>query len=226
MNVNSSSASYGATATQAPIPPQSNGIQNNEDMFMRMLVNQITHQDPANPLDGNQIANQFAQMSQTQSLNSVAKITANSNTLMSNLQVLSTASLVGQNVMVQTDSIELADKSLNARITLQHPAGAVTVYLKDRFGTDHKLALGPLPAGEQNFTVDPQKNGLPPGKYTLDVVTDSGEKSVPVEFGGTVKVVRISPLNGDIALNISGLGDVSFTRIRQFGSASASSARS
>ncbi|VFS11813.1 flagellar basal body rod modification protein [Citrobacter koseri] len=35
-----------------------------------------------------------------------------------------------------------------------------------------------------DFTIDPQELGLSEGKYTLSVVTDTGEEGIPVEVGG------------------------------------------
>lgn len=188
------------------------------DMFLKLLVAQVQNQDPLNPTDGTEYVGQLAQLSQVQSMEKVASLMQNSSIMMDNLQTLTTANLVGQNVMVQTDRVELqGDSVLNGRLTLEHPAAAVTVHVKDASGNEHKIDLGRQQAGLVDFTLDAKKLGLPEGKYTLSAVTDTGEQSVPLEIGGTVSNVRI-PLKGGVTmLKIAGLGEVPYSSISQFG---------
>lgn len=190
------------------------------DMFLKLLVAQIQNQDPLNPTDGTEYVGQLAQLSQVQSMERVSALMQNNSVLMDNLQTLTTANLVGQNVMVQTDAIETDGTSLvNGRLTLEHPSGATTLFVKDALGNKHKVELGRQAAGLVNFQIDPKKMNLPAGKYSLSVVTDTAEKAVPVEVAGTVNNVRI-PLNGGATLlNIAGLGEVPYNRVSQFGGA-------
>ncbi|WP_369789332.1 flagellar hook capping FlgD N-terminal domain-containing protein [Rouxiella sp. WC2420] len=226
MNVNNRTTGQQLTPYAAEAVPQSNSVAGKENMFMRLMLEQMTHQDPSNPTDSNQMANQFAQMAQTESLTTVAKLMNANNTLMDNLQTLSTANLVGKQVMVQSDSVDLKNQPIEARITLKNPASVVTLHLKDKQGTDHTISLGKLPVGQNGFSLDPQKNGLPAGEYTLSIVTDTGEKSPTIELAGTVNTVRISPADGQILLDINGLGDVPYNQITQFGPAHSKPAHS
>ena len=96
----------------------------------------------------------------------------------------------------------------------------VTVIVKDSAGVEHKIELGKQEAGQVDFNIDPEELGLSEGKYTLSVVTDTGEENVPIEIGGVVSNVRI-PLDGSsTVLNINGLGEIAYNNITQFGSAS------
>ncbi|SQA96866.1 flagellar basal body rod modification protein [Cedecea neteri] len=48
-------------------------------------------------------------------------------------------------------------------------------------------------------------------------MTDTGEETVPIELGGIINNVRI-PLDGSATmLNISGLGEIAYNYISQFG---------
>lgn len=201
-----------------------NNVSNNgsasgmNSMFMQLLVAQIQNQDPLNPTDGTEYVSQLAQLTQVQSMETMTQLMANNSVLMDNLQTLVTGNLVGQNVMVQTDSIDSdGSTELNGRLTLEHAANVVTVIVKDAAGTEHKIELGKQEAGQVEFNINPEELGLPAGKYTLSVVTDTGEEKVPVEIGGVVSNVRI-PLNGSpTMLNIKGLGEVAYNHITQFG---------
>lgn len=188
-------------------------------LFMQLLVAQIQNQDPLNPTDGTEYVSQLAQLTQVQSMETMSQLMANSSVLMDNLQTLTTGNLVGQHVMVQTDAINSdGETTINGRLTLDHASGVTTVIVKDAAGTEHKIELGKQDAGQVDFTIDPQELGLREGKYTLSVVTDTGEEGIPVEVGGIVNNVRI-PLDGSaIQLNITGIGEIAYNNITQFGS--------
>lgn len=217
MNVNDASGYNSNIPDQNPAPQSNpedaNGLSN---LFMTLLVAQIANQNPLNPTDGTEYVNQLAQLAQTQSLENVAELTKTNSILMDNLQTLSTANLVGQKVMVETDKIEVKDgQEVEGRLTLKHAAGVVTVYLKDENGTQYKVELGKQEAGQVKFNT--KDLDLPDGKYTLSVVTDTGESDVRTEMAGIVNNVRI-PLDGGVTLlNITGLGDIPYNQIRQFG---------
>ncbi|MGC6096683.1 flagellar hook assembly protein FlgD [Citrobacter portucalensis] len=205
-------------------PSSGNNISHNgsavgmKNLFMQLLVAQIQNQDPLNPTDGTEYVSQMAQLTQVQSMETISQLMSNSSVLMDNLQTLTTGNLVGQHVMVQTDSINSdGETAIDVRLTLKHPASTVTVILKDSSGTEHKVELANQEAGQVNFSIDPKNEGLPEGRYTLSVVTDSGEDTVPIEIGGTVTNVRI-PLDGSpTLLNIAGTGEVAYNNITQFG---------
>ena len=92
--------------------------------------------------------------------------------------------------------------------------------MKDESGNETKIELGKQEKGTVDFSVDPETQGLTAGKYTLSVVTDTEETSVPIEVGGVVSNVRI-PLDGSpTLLNITGIGEVAYNNITQFGQSS------
>jgi flagellar basal-body rod modification protein FlgD len=218
----------GTSGTSNPNSTSDNNIASNgsaagmNNLFMQLLVAQIQNQDPLNPTDGTEYVSQLAQLTQVQSMETMSQLMANSSVLMDNLQTLTTGNLVGQHVMVQTDSINSdGETSIEGRLTLEHPASTVTVIVKDSSGTEHKIELANQDAGQVDFTLDPKELGLSEGKYTLSVVTDTGEENVPVEIGGTVTNVRI-PLDGSpTQLNIAGIGEVAYNNITQFGDSTA-----
>lgn len=220
MNVESTYSSSQSTST-APSVASNSTASGMTNMFMQLLVAQIQNQDPLNPTDGTEYVSQLAQLTQVQSMETVSQLMANNAIMMDNLQTLATGNLVGQHVMVQTNTIQSdGDTVLDGRLTLEHPASVVTVIVKDAAGVEQKIELGKQEAGLVDFTIDPQALGLSEGKYTLSVVTDTGEESVQVEVGGNVKNVRI-PLDGSATvLNVSGMGEIAYNNISQFGQAS------
>ena len=225
MNVDNTTSNAQATSYDSSIASNSSTASGMNTLFMQLLVAQIQNQDPLNPTDGTEYVSQLAQLTQVQSMENMSQLMANSSVLMDNLQTLTTGNLVGQHVMVQTDAINSdGETAIDGRLTLDHAAGVVTVIVKDAAGVEHKIELGKQEAGQVDFTIDPAEMGLSEGKYTLSVVTDTGEEAVPVEVGGTVTNVRI-PLDGSsTVLNINGIGDIAYNNITQFGTTSKNSA--
>jgi flagellar basal-body rod modification protein FlgD len=195
---------------------QSNGGVSN--MFLTLLVAQIQNQDPTNPTDGADYINQLSMMSQMESMQTLTDTMTGVYYMAESMQALGMANLVGQQVFASSDTIQLEGNKIDGRINLQHPAENVTLHIKDSTGKEVKLELGKQPQGDVEFTIDPEALGLADGKYTLSVVTDAGEKNIPIEIAGTVNSVRFDPQTGAPMINIPGLGEVAYNTIRQFGS--------
>ena len=222
MSVNGVANQTGTTTyDSSSVSANDNTAAGMNNLFMQLLVAQIQNQDPLNPTDGTEYVGQLAQLTQVQSMETMSKLMANNAVLMDNLQTLSTGNLVGQKVMVQTDTLKTdGSTTIDGRLTLDHAANTVTVVVKDESGTETKIDLGKQEKGTVDFTIDPEALGLKEGTYTLSVVTDTEESSVPVEVGGVVSNVRI-PLDGSATvLNITGIGEVAYNNITQFGQSS------
>jgi len=222
MSVNGVANQNGTTTyDSSSVSANDNTAAGMNNLFMQLLVAQIQNQDPLNPTDGTEYVGQLAQLTQVQSMETMSKLMANNAVLMDNLQTLSTGNLVGQKVMVQTDTVKTdGSTTIDGRLTLDHAANTVTVVVKDESGTETKIELGKQEKGTVDFNIDPEALGLKEGTYTLSVVTDTEESSVPVEVGGVVSNVRI-PLDGSATvLNITGIGEVAYNNITQFGQSS------
>ncbi|MGT8858718.1 flagellar hook assembly protein FlgD [Enterobacter sp. 186315] len=222
MSVNGVANQTGTTTyDSSSVSANDNTAAGMNNLFMQLLVAQIQNQDPLNPTDGTEYVGQLAQLTQVQSMETMSKLMANNAVLMDNLQTLSTGNLVGQKVMVQTDTVKTdGSTTIDGRLTLDHAANTVTVVVKDESGTETKIELGKQEKGTVDFNIDPEALGLKEGTYTLSVVTDTEESSVPVEVGGVVSNVRI-PLDGSATvLNITGIGEVAYNNITQFGQSS------
>lgn len=221
MSVSGVSTQSGTTAYGSGVSANDNSAAGMNNLFMQLLVAQIQNQDPLNPTDGTEYVGQLAQLTQVQSMETMSQLMANNAVLMDNLQTLTTGNLVGQKVMVQTDTINTdGSTNIDGRLTLDHAANTVTVIVKDESGTETKIELGKQEAGSVDFTIDPQELGLKEGKYTMTVVTDNEPAKVPIEVGGLVNNVRI-PLDGSpTVLNITGIGEVAYNNITQFGQSS------
>ncbi|CAD5110230.1 flagellar hook assembly protein FlgD [Zestomonas carbonaria] len=185
-----------------------------ENNFITLMVAQIQNQDPTKPVDSTEFLNQFAAMSQVRSLENMASLSKNNLVLLDNLQTLTAAGLVDQEVKVATDKVELGDGTVRGQVNLEFASGKTVLRLTDSNGVKTDIQLGSQVAGPVPFDLDAGKLGLEPGRYSIEVVTDSGEYP-GVEVAGRVSKVRVSA-EGPV-LDVEGVGSVPFYNITEFG---------
>ncbi|HDM8050110.1 flagellar hook assembly protein FlgD [Vibrio fluvialis] len=212
----------GSATTTTNTGISSNGLDANDSTslqneFISLMVAQIQNQDPLNPLDGTEYVGQLAQFSQVQSMENMSSLMQNSMVLLDNMQVLSTAGLVGQTVYVSGNEFELTDAPQSGKVELDYASSQVNLVIADEFGQTTKLPLGAHPAGDVDFTIDPEALGLKSGNYTVSVEVQDGQSSPNVLLAGTVEQVRIPSTGGSAMVNIAGVGSVPFYQITQFG---------
>ena len=201
----------------SPNPKDMNSASSLENEFISLMVAQIQNQDPLNPLDGTEYVGQLAQFSQVQSTENMSKTMQQSMVLLDNMQVLSTAGLVGQTVYVNADEFQLGEDVKNGKIELAHSSNQVTLVVKDEFGQSTKVPLGAHGKGDVDFSINPEELGLKPGKYSVAVEVQEGQASPNVLMAGTVEQVRIPNTGGAALVNVHGVGNVPFYQITQFG---------
>jgi flagellar basal-body rod modification protein FlgD len=92
----------GVGATPSTSPATSSGSSDvvdlggiNSNTFLKLLVAQLSHQDPMNPTDSSTYITQEAQFSMVQSMNSLAKQNA---AILQSQQMLEATSFIGKNV--------------------------------------------------------------------------------------------------------------------------------
>lgn len=224
-------AQYTALSSDAPVattasgdtggisanPSDMNSATSLQNEFISLMVAQIQNQDPLNPLDGTEYVSQLAQFSQVQSTENMSMLMQNSMVLLDNMQVLSTAGLVGQTVYVSSNEFELGEGVQSGKVELEHGSNHMTLVVKDEFGQSTKVPLGAHGAGDVEFSINPEELGLKPGKYTVAVEVQEGQKSPNVLLAGTVEQVRIPSSGGAALVNVQGVGNVPFYQITQFG---------
>lgn len=210
-----------AGSTGNDLPRQAVNISDASQMennFISLMVAQIKNQDPTKPVDSTEFLNQFSAMSQVKSMENLATLTQNNLVLTDNLQTLTASGLVGQQVSVAVESLELSGQSVKGRFDLSHASNRTTLLLTDSNGTETRIQLGAQSAGKVPFVIDPAKHGLRDGKYSVSIESENGEFP-KVEVAGQVSNVRVSA-EGPV-LQVQGVGPVPFYNILEFAQANA-----
>lgn len=185
-----------------------------ENNFISLMVAQIKNQDPTKPVDSTEFLNQFSAMSQVKSMENMTALSKSNLVLLDNLQTLTAAGLVGQEVKVAVDNLQLAEQPVRGQVNLEYASAKTVMTLTDSNGVKTEVQLGNQAAGLVPFEVNPVALGLAPGNYKVEVTTASGEFP-KVEVAGLVTHVRVSA-EGPV-LDIEGAGSVPFYKITEFG---------
>ncbi|KLV72147.1 flagellar hook capping FlgD N-terminal domain-containing protein [Citrobacter sp. MGH110] len=221
----SSSSTTSSTTDTSSTPTTTTSTETSAvDTFLTLFVAEIENQDPTDPTDPTAYIDQLSSMAQVAMMEEMS-VQANTNAvLMSNIQVMALGNMVGDDIMVQTTSLDIEDNSqeIQGRVTLDGSCTDVDLHFTDEAGDDYTVSLIPegetsVGPGQVDFDINPADYGIPPGDYSVSVVTNTGEEEVPIEVTGKVEDVRI-PLDGSTpVLNVDGVGEVPFTMITQFG---------
>jgi len=217
-NVGVDAASQTSTLGVQDNPNDSASIKNE---FLTLMVAQIQNQDPLNPTDGTEYVSQLAQFSQVESSENMVDLMQNNLVTMDNLQVLTTAGLVGQNVLVYGDQFNIdgeEGQSVSGQVDLTVPSSQVNLIIQDTLGNTQKVSLGPQTAGPVSFDLDLDDLKLSKGNYSISVELSNGQSYTPTMLmAGKIDSVNIPTTGGASQVSIRGLGAVPFYEISQFG---------
>jgi flagellar basal-body rod modification protein FlgD len=144
--------------------PSSSAQLLNENNFLQLLTAQLEHQDPLNPMTGDQFAAELAQFSTATGVQD----------LQTSLAGQEAIGLVGHNVAVSGNTLLLAQGSTaTGALNLSAPANNVVVGITNATGNlVASLNLGSMASGTQTFSWNGAgTNGamLTPGTYSFKV---------------------------------------------------------
>ncbi len=188
--------------------------------FLMLLLEQLSHQDPLNPLDSTEFT---AQLSQFSSLEELTNINSTLNDVLAfqqSMQNASVADLVGKTIKADGNSTYLSDTA-EIHYALSHGASSVEISVYDNSGRLVRIENhGPRAAGEQRFSWDGKDNSgnqMPDGSYTfrVEALDVSGEPVHAVtSASGTVTEVVFEDgrtfivLNGNTKVNLSDITSI------------------
>jgi flagellar basal-body rod modification protein FlgD len=202
----------------APVPPNPKGDMSSQDTFMKLLVAELKHQDPMDPVQSRDMVAQLAQLSSVQKLSAIDEKMGALQRGTLDGSSLQSANLIGKNVTAKTNRLTL--NSIGSPVgayVLQNDAQNVKVEVVNSTGqTVTAMDLGPLKAGDKQFEWNGQDQGgrrVPNGKYTFKV-TATDAQGAPVvttsEVSGLVKEVTYTNGTPEVVVgNVHvGLSDV------------------
>ncbi len=211
-------------ATAKPVKKQELG----QDDFLRLMTEQLKNQDPMKPMDSTAFLGQLAQFSTVSGIQSLNTSFGSLSSSLNSNQALQAAGLVGERVLVPSDTGTLAATgSLDGAVDVPTGTGDVSVDVVDAAGTTLRtMDLGVQPQGLAHFSwdgTDATGARAPAGGYTLRAHANVGGKaqSLSALAVGRVDSVTLNGTDG-LVLNLAGMSPVAFNQVRQIMAASSS----
>jgi len=223
--VGSSTNSYSASGlslTGSTVTSTPSGSVMSQSDFLQLLTKQLTSQDPTKPMDNSQMAAEMAQFAQLGTLQNIqSSLTGLSSNISANAQsaqVLSSASLVGRQVLVPSNALTYSGSSVNGGVNVS-TAGDVVVTIKDGNGNVvNTIDLGAQPAGLSSFTwngKDSLGNAVANGTYSVSANSGGKSAALTTYVAGAVTGVGYGGSSTGTYLQVAGIGGVPLSQVAQ-----------
>jgi flagellar basal-body rod modification protein FlgD len=211
INKPSAAGTSGTSSSSGSLAADDPGSQ---DRFLKLLITQIQNQDPLSPMDNAQVTSQIAQIntvSGIQQLNTTVKGLSGQFT---QLQALQSANLVGRDVVVPGNVLDIASGVGQGGFELSGPADAVKVEVLSPSGqVVGSMALGALGSGSHSFNW-PAGSATNDGGLRFRVIASNGAvNSTPT----TLMRDRVNAINtsgNSLNLELQNAGSVPYSSVR------------
>jgi flagellar basal-body rod modification protein FlgD len=191
--------------------------------FLRLMVTQLENQDPFKPMENGEFLGQLAQFGTVSGIEDLQKSFKQFSQSIASGQALQAAALVDRNVTVPGD-MKIMDPADGMSGAVQVPSsGDVVVGVYNQAGQLVKrIPLGLQEAGLREFQWDGRdESGVvqSPGIYEFAAVRSSGAGSEALDVYLTARVesVSVGGNNGALTLQVEGMGEIDFNKVRQIG---------
>ncbi len=215
-------------STQSP----TNKVATDKDTFLKLLVAQLQHQDPLNPVEDKEFIAQLAQFTTVEELQNIRTGMDTLNTAYLRQQAVSASSLIGNYVEAPGDKVTIAgigtDQAYSSYINFNVPRDAASmtmnVYAINADGTYGRLVssrdLGSCAAGDASVQWDGRDangNPLSDGVYAVNFVAkDADGGGIYVTSSSTGRVIRVEMAeDGNHTLVLQDLRTVKFNDVKK-----------
>ncbi|HET7867449.1 MAG TPA: flagellar hook assembly protein FlgD [Burkholderiaceae bacterium] len=190
--------------------------QESSDRFLKLLVTQMQNQDPLSPMDNAQVTSQMAQINTVSGIEKLNETISGMLGQFTQMQSLQSASLVGRNVLVQGDTLEVKDGKATAAFDLAGAADSVKVEVLSAGGrVIDTLDLGAESAGRHGFNWEAAGVDSGAGLH-FRVTATHGAAAVTATPLVSDQVTSVSTKDGKLMLELSRGGSTAYSLIKAF----------
>lgn len=199
------------TATPAAKDASAAGSQ---DRFLKLLVTQLKNQDPLSPMDNAQLTSQIAQIN---TVSGIATLNTSVQTLSSQflqMQSLQGAALIGKDVIVPGNKLDIADAVGQGGFELTSAADAVKVEVLSPAGrVVDTLNLGAQSSGVHSFNW-PSGSSNAASNLTFRVTATSGSTPLTSTPLMRDKVNAVSTSGNALMLELQNSGTLAYSAVK------------
>ena len=186
------------------------------ERFLKLLVAQMQNQDPLNPMDNAQVTSQMAQIN---TVNGIEKLNTTVQSLSGQfvqMQALQGAALVGRDVVVAGNQLDVVDGKAQGGFELANAADDVNVEVLSAAGqVIDTLKLGAQTAGLQSFEWSAPEGAATNGLTFRVSATTGGIKSTPTALMYT-PVTAVSTSGNTLQLELGNGKTVAYGDVKAF----------
>lgn len=211
LNKTSGTGSSGSSSSLSTTAADDPGSQ---DRFLKLLITQIQNQDPLSPMDNAQVTSQIAQINTVKGIQDLNTTVQSLSGQFTQMQALQSASLVGRDVVVPGNVLDINSGVGQGGFELSGPADAVKVDVLSPSGqVVDTMALGALGSGSHGFN-------WPAGTATNDsglrfrVTATSGSVSSTPTMLMRDRVNAINTSGNTLNLELQNAGSVPYSSVR------------
>jgi flagellar basal-body rod modification protein FlgD len=201
--------------------PEANSQDLSQEDFFSLLSQQLSMQDPFKPVDNDQMIQQMASFSTVDGISKLNEEIVNLNALTTSSQALQASGLVGQKVLIPSDTgyISAEDPAIKGIVSTPETIKDLTVRVEDETGQlISTFKVDGSAGGNVDITWDGMgKNGEPvvEGSYTLKVTgnVDGKSEELPVSTYAHVTSVSLGTAATGAILNLRGVGGIKISDV-------------
>lgn len=219
MNPITNNSDFAAMGLASPVSNQGNKGELGQEDFLTLMITQFKNQNPMEPMENGDFLGQMAQFSTVSGITSLRETMSGLAESLISDQALQASGLVGRQVLVRESTAVLGESGLSGAAELPLPTGNLLVRVKDASGAVlREVNLGPQPAGTASFNWDGMtRDGemAAPGRYRIEAEALIDGKMQAVNTFALARVSSVNLGNGNLTLNLEGLGQHSFNDIKE-----------
>ena len=186
------------------------------DRFLKLLVAQMKNQDPLSPMDNAQVTSQMAQISTVTGVQTLNTSVQGLSTQMVQMQALQGATLVGHDVIVPGNKLDMANGVGQGGFEIASAADNVKVEVLSAAGqVIDTMNLGAQGAGMQSFDWTAGNNATATG-LTFRVTASSGSTKLDSTALMRDKVDAVSTSGNNLMLELENSGSVAYSSVKAF----------
>ena len=192
--------------------------EDQSNRFLKLLVAQMSNQDPLNPMDSAQVTSQMAQISTVQGVQTLNKTVSGLDNQFTQLQTMQGAALVGHDVATDGNALRVdADTHKgDGGFELDSPATSVSVDILNPAGTTvGTVKLGPQGAGSHGFDFDVPVTAQGQA-LTFRVNALNNEAPLDSKSFAFNSISAVSSANGKLAVELDDGRRVDYADVRAF----------
>jgi flagellar basal-body rod modification protein FlgD len=204
-SLNGSQTTAGTSTTEA------------SDRFLKLLVAQMQNQDPLNPMDNAQVTSQMAQINTVTGIEKLNTTVQGLSGQFVQMQALQGASLVGRDVIVPGNKIDMQDGGVGqGGFELTSAADNVKVEVLSAAGQVlDTMNLGAQTAGTHSFDWPAGTNATATG-LTFRVTATSGATKLDSTALMRDKVDAVNTSGDTLTLELEKSGNVAYDKVKAF----------